>query len=71
VYAPLEVTEPPALPSCTLQVQAVSLEPVTVQPKLCVAPVSKETVAGEIETVTGGGGALTVTVDVARFVVSA
>jgi hypothetical protein len=64
---------PPAAPSWTDQVQAVSEEPVTLQVKLFDPPATTLVDFGLTVTATAGGGgaAVTVTVAVALFVGSA
>jgi len=53
------------------QVTAVLLLPVTVAVNCCVAPVWSEADVGPMLTATTGGGAVTVTVAEADFVLSA
>ena len=59
------------MPPVVDQVTAVFVVPVTVAVNCCIAAVCSDAVAGLMLTVTGGGGAATVTVAEADLVVSA
>jgi hypothetical protein len=66
VYRPLLLMLPPE----ALQVTAVLVVPVTLAVNCLVAPVCREADRGEIETTTGGGALVTVTVAESDFVES-
>ncbi len=61
------VIAPPLGPSCTVQVTAVLVLPVTVAMKVCAPPGGRVTEVGEIVTETAGN---TVTAAESNFVVS-
>ena len=67
VYSPLLDTVPPVAD----QVTDVFVLPVTVAVNCCVPPVCSEADVGLTLTTTGGGGAMTVTLAEADFLVSA